>query len=51
MRWPMQGKTSPPDYLTEAELIGLMEKHGGLGPCLRAWEQHWLGPWIVFLQA
>jgi DNA topoisomerase-3 len=24
----LQGKTSPPDYLTEAELIGLMEKHG-----------------------
>lgn len=23
-----QGKTSPPDYLSEAELIGLMEKHG-----------------------
>ncbi|KAL4458501.1 hypothetical protein ABPG75_013366 [Micractinium tetrahymenae] len=23
-----QGKTSPPDYITEAELIGLMEKHG-----------------------
>jgi DNA topoisomerase len=24
----MQGKTSPPDYLTEADLIGLMEQHG-----------------------
>lgn len=24
----MQGKTSAPDYLTEAELIGQMEKHG-----------------------
>ena len=24
----MQGKTSPPDYLTEADLIGLMEHHG-----------------------
>eukprot|EP01135_Chromosphaera_perkinsii_P011275 Nk52_evm56s2367 gene=Nk52_evmTU56s2367 len=23
-----ESKTSPPDYLTEAELIGLMEKHG-----------------------
>lgn len=23
-----QGKTSPPDYLTEAELIERMEKHG-----------------------
>ena len=25
---PCQGRTSPPDYLTEAELIGLMEQHG-----------------------
>ena len=24
----LQGKTSPPDYLTESELITLMEKHG-----------------------
>lgn len=24
----VEGKTGPPDYLTEAELIGLMEKHG-----------------------
>ncbi|KAI8330027.1 DNA topoisomerase [Blakeslea trispora] len=24
----VEGKTSPPDYLTEAELIGLMEQHG-----------------------
>ncbi|KAI8047962.1 DNA topoisomerase [Gilbertella persicaria] len=24
----VEGKTSPPDYLTEAELIGLMEHHG-----------------------
>lgn len=24
----IQGKTSPPDYLTESELISLMEKHG-----------------------
>lgn len=24
----VQGKTSAPDYLTEAELIGLMEEHG-----------------------
>ena len=22
------GQTSPPDYLTETELIGLMDKHG-----------------------
>lgn len=24
----ISGRTSPPDYPTEAELIGLMEKHG-----------------------
>jgi DNA topoisomerase III len=24
----MQGKTSPPEYLSEADLIGLMEEHG-----------------------
>lgn len=24
----LQGKTSPPGYLTEAELIGMMETHG-----------------------
>ena len=24
----LQGKTSPPDYLSESELIGLMERHG-----------------------
>ena len=24
----LQGKTSAPDYLTESELISLMEKHG-----------------------
>ena len=24
----LQGKTAAPDYLTESELIGLMEKHG-----------------------
>ena len=24
----MQGKTQPPDYLSESELIGLMERHG-----------------------
>lgn len=25
---PLQGRTSPPDYLTESELITLMERHG-----------------------
>lgn len=33
----LEKQTSPPDYLTEAELITLMEKHGigrrGCGPC------------------
>ncbi|CAG8848910.1 11251_t:CDS:2, partial [Racocetra persica] len=24
----VEGKTSPPDYLTESEVISLMEKHG-----------------------
>lgn len=30
----LEKQTSPPDYLTEAELITLMEKHG-IGVCTR----------------
>lgn len=30
----LEKQTSPPDYLTEAELITLMEKHG-IGGCTR----------------
>lgn len=43
----LEKQTSPPDYLTEAELITLMEKHGiGVshrGPPSGAGQ---LGPWL-----
>lgn len=47
----LEKQTSPPDYLTEAELITLMEKHGIGGSCLgpavarRAWQGSW-GAWL-----